>query len=76
MTKTALDLTPQKWKSYQPRPQNPQQQDIERWQQGWELARPLANQLRDKFGVKQVAILGSLLHLNGSHLKLHLNPNV
>lgn len=67
MTKTPLDLTSQEWQSYQLRLKNTQSQNIERWKQGWELVKTLANQLKDKFKAKKVVVFGSLLHLDSFH---------
>ncbi len=57
---TALDLSPQQWQSYHQATIPPYQADLERWRRGWQLARVLANLLRQQFGATRVAVFGSL----------------
>jgi uncharacterized protein len=67
MTKTALDLSPQEWKSYQPHPNHSLKHETERWKRGWQLAHTLAQQLRESFGAKKVTVFGSLLNPDEFH---------
>lgn len=66
MAKTALDLTPQEWKAYQPgragarmkRRASPR--TAKRRRQAWRLARQAAGLLHSKFGARRVVVFGSL----------------
>jgi predicted nucleotidyltransferase len=66
MAKTALDLTRQEWKAYQPgrvsarlrRRASPQ--TGKRRQQAWRVARQAAALLHSEFGARRVVVFGSL----------------
>lgn len=68
MARTALDLTVQEWKTYQPgrvlarRKQRASPQSIKRWRQAWRVARRAALLLRKEFGASRVVAFGSLAH--------------
>ena len=68
MAQTALDLSPQQWKSYRPvRPAETHdtgqtRRTDRRRQQAWRVARQAAMLLRDQFGAHKVVVFGSLVH--------------
>jgi predicted nucleotidyltransferase len=65
MAKTALDLTGDEWRAYDPgaavrrRQASVDPQTQERWQQAQELARAAARRLREEFGARRVVLFGS-----------------
>ncbi|MCU0913232.1 MAG: nucleotidyltransferase domain-containing protein [Planctomycetes bacterium] len=65
MAKTALDLTEDEWRAYDPgaavrRRQATVDPQVERrWQQAQQLARDAAQRLRDQFGARRVLLFGS-----------------
>ena len=65
MTKTALDLTGDEWRAYDPgaavrrRQASVDPQVEKRWQQAQQLARDAAQRLRDQFGARRVVLFGS-----------------
>lgn len=68
MVQTALDLSPQEWKSYQPG-QSAEVRDSARTkrlerrrQQAWRVARQAARLLRGEYGAYKVVVFGSLAH--------------
>jgi len=67
MAKTALDLTPEEWKAYQPadviakRNWNVDAQLDLRWERAQKLAHTAAALLRDDYGATKVLLFGSLL---------------
>ena len=70
MSKTALDLTPKEWQTYQPtRTQATSEVTnalvINRKQQAWQLARQASKLLREKFMARHVVLVGSLASENG-----------
>lgn len=60
MAKTALDLTPEEWKRYDPTQNLGKFQDPDRWERAWQLVPQLANLLREQFGATRVVVFGSL----------------
>ncbi len=68
MAKTALDLTPEEWKIYQPadviaqRKWDVDEQLDARWKRAQRLAHAAATLLRDEFSATKVLLFGSLLH--------------
>jgi len=66
MAKTALELTVQEWKAYQPgralarRPKRASPQQGQRRRQAWRVARRAALLLRNEFGANRVVAFGSL----------------
>ncbi|NOX54202.1 MAG: nucleotidyltransferase domain-containing protein [Planctomycetes bacterium] len=62
MAKTALELTPEQWKQYEPwRNFKPA---VERWERAWKVAREAARILRNEFGATRVVVFGSLRSKN------------
>ncbi len=67
MAKTALDLTPEEWKTYHPADVITQRKwDVDaqldaRWESAQRLAHTAAELLRDDFGATKVLLFGSLL---------------
>ena len=62
MARTALELTPDEWKQYQPwRNFKPA---VERWERAWRVAREAARVLREEFGATRVVAFGSLRSRN------------
>ncbi|MFN3983629.1 MAG: nucleotidyltransferase family protein [Caldilinea sp.] len=68
MTQTALDLSPQQWRNYQPGQRieagNAEQTKRlhQRRQEAWRVARQAAQILREQYGAVRVLIFGSLAH--------------
>jgi len=67
MPKTALDLTPEEWQTYQPakpfaRNDADERLLSEREDQAWQVAHILAEHLREKFNATRVVVFGSLAH--------------
>lgn len=62
MPKTALDLTTEELRSYQPGRRPNEWQVAERWERAWEFAQMAARLLREKFGATRVVAFGSLAH--------------
>ncbi len=62
MAKTALDLTSEDLRSYQPDRKANKWQTAERYKQAWELANTAARILYDRFGANRVVAFGSLAH--------------
>ena len=68
MAQTALDLSPEQWRSYRPgqavEGHGPDQlrRAERRRQQAWRVARQAAKLLRDQYGAVKVAVFGSLIH--------------
>lgn len=68
MAKTALELTPQEWKAYQPgrKPgrvsKRASLQSSKRRRQAWRLARRAAALLHREFSARRVVVFGSLAH--------------
>ena len=68
MAQTALDLSPQQWRSYRPgqlvEGHGPDQlrRSERRRQQAWRVARQAAKLLRDQYGAGKVVVFGSLVH--------------
>ncbi|GAP98674.1 nucleotidyltransferase family protein [Leptolyngbya sp. NIES-2104] len=60
MAKTALDLTSEELRHYNPAKRINLQIAEEHWQKAWELVPKLALILREQFGAEQVMIFGSL----------------
>ena len=60
MAKTALDLSQEEMRSYQPVRETDDRYSAERWEQAWETARTAAKLLRETFGATRVAAFGSL----------------
>lgn len=61
MSKTALELTREEWKQYNPG-RNIRKWPPERRERAWEHARQAARLLRDQFGATRVVVFGSLAH--------------
>ena len=68
MAKTALDLTPKEWQSYQ-LSKALERREIQtapyvetRLRLAWDLAKQAAKLLRDEFGAKKVFVFGSLAY--------------
>jgi len=62
MSKTALELTPDELKSYNPSRKHDSWQTQERQKQAWKVAHKAAKLLRDKFRATRVVVFGSLTH--------------
>ncbi len=62
MAKTALELTAEELRAYQPAGRRAEQQSQERWKRAWEVARTAADLLRERFGATRVVAFGSLVH--------------
>lgn len=64
MHKTALELTPEEWKTYNPIKNylTDTNEYEERAKLAWEVARNIGIILKEKFGVKKVIVFGSLVH--------------
>lgn len=65
MAKTALELTREEWKAYDPGYHlrtNKALHDSKRRQQAWRVARKAAKLLRTQFGARKVVVFGSLAH--------------
>jgi len=71
MAKTALDLTPKEWQSYQlskalERREKQTAPVVEKRRRlAWDLAKHAAKLLRDEFGAKKVFVFGSLAYEQG-----------
>ena len=65
MGKTALDLTREEWRAYQPGDRPAGTQVGERWERAWRVARTAAAVLREQFGATRVVAFGSLAHRDG-----------
>ena len=65
MGKTALDLTREEWRAYQPGDKPDGIQVGERWERAWRVARAAANVLREQFDATRVVAFGSLAHRDG-----------
>lgn len=62
MARTALDLTKEEWRAYQP-PDHPHEDQVaERWERAFKVARKAADLLRTRHGATQVIAFGSLAH--------------
>lgn len=59
MVKTALDLTPEELRRYNPA-KRVELYSIDRWQKAWELVPRLATILREQFAADRVVVFGSL----------------
>jgi predicted nucleotidyltransferase len=62
MARTALDLSTEEWKAYRPGAQVDEEQDSERWDRAWEVARTAGRLLRQRFSATRVMVFGSLAH--------------
>lgn len=62
MAKTALDLTTEELKSYNPIRKHDHWQTQERQEKAWEVAHKAAKILREKFGATRVIVFGSLIY--------------
>jgi predicted nucleotidyltransferase len=68
MARTALDLTPQQWRSYRPgqavegRDPDQSRRSERRRQQAWRVARQAAKLLQNQYGAGKVVVFGSLVH--------------
>jgi len=62
MTRTALALTPEQWRTCRPRGRTDEEQAVERWELAWDVARTAATLLREEFGAGRVVVFGSLTH--------------
>jgi uncharacterized protein len=60
MAKTALELTPEELRQYNPAKNLGKFRDTARWEKAWELVPQLAALLREKFGATRVVVFGSL----------------
>ena len=60
MGKTALELTREEWRTYQPGAKAGQHQVRERWERAWGVAQAAAEVLREQFGATRVVVFGSL----------------
>ncbi len=66
MAKTALQLTAEEWRAYQPLARNLQHHREEeaalrhRREEAWDVARAAAAALRERFGATRVVVFGSL----------------
>lgn len=70
MSKTALDLTPKEWQTYQPaRNQTPSDAKnalvISRKEQAWQLVQQANKLLREEFKARHVVLFGSLASETG-----------
>jgi len=61
MTKTALALTAEEWRTYRPGAKTDDAQVAERWERAWKIAHTAASLLREKFRAKRVVVFGSLV---------------
>lgn len=68
MAKTALDLTAEELRTYDPRPRA-SLHDSARWAQAWDLAREAGRILKESFGATRVAVFGSLAHRECFHAR-------
>lgn len=59
MVKTALELTPEEIRRYNPA-KRMESHPIDRWQKAWELVPKLATILRDQVAADRVVVFGSL----------------
>jgi len=66
MTRTALELSPEELKAYDPRPRR-SLHDPKRWAEAWDLARQAARLLSECFAAKRVVAFGSLAHRDCFH---------
>ena len=65
MAKTALELTPEEWKAYNPlgdKKQRAKRYDAKRRQKAMRVARRAAKLLREQFSASKVVAFGSLAH--------------
>jgi predicted nucleotidyltransferase len=62
MAKTALELTYEELRVYQPDREPDKGQSTERWEHAWEVARAAARLMRERFGATRVVAFGSLTH--------------
>ena len=62
MGKTALELTAEEWRAYQPAKRRLPPQAKERRNQAWEIARTAARLVRQRFAATRVVAFGSLVH--------------
>ena len=62
MARTALDLTREEWRAYQPPDHSNKDEAAERWERAVEGARRAADLLRARYGATQVIAFGSLAH--------------
>jgi uncharacterized protein len=60
MAKTALELTPEELRQYDPTQNLAKSLNPERWEKAWELVPQLAAILREQFGATRVVVFGSL----------------
>ncbi len=60
MARTALELSPEEWRAYDPRLRRRRISDPVRRREAWEAARQAARLLRESFGATRVAVFGSL----------------
>jgi uncharacterized protein len=60
MAKTALELTPEELRQYDPTKNLAKSLNPERWEKAWELVPQLATILREQFGATRVVVFGSL----------------
>lgn len=60
MPKTALDLTREEWRAYQPSTQIGQDQSGGQYERAWRVAQAAAKVLRQQFGATRVVVFGSL----------------
>lgn len=58
MAKTALEMSRESWRAY--RPSRRIKPSTERWERAWEVARRVADLLRERFGATRVVVFGSL----------------
>ncbi|MCB0077402.1 MAG: hypothetical protein KDD73_08230 [Anaerolineales bacterium] len=65
MAKTALELTREEWKQYNPLRPRQELVDEARRARGWEVARTAAALLREPYGATPVVAFGSLVHGEG-----------
>lgn len=68
MARTALELTPQEWRAYQPgkfagaQPTSRTATDDRRRRRAWRIARQAAQLLRQRYHATKVVLFGSLAH--------------
>ena len=62
MAKTALELTAEELRRYNPSKNWEQSLAPERWEKAWTLVPQLASLLREQFGATRVVVFGSLTH--------------
>lgn len=62
MAKTALELTPEELKTYNPQRRKPRGWPKPLRARAWKAARQAARVLREEFGAKRVVVFGSLAH--------------